>query len=56
MPKQEFEAKLERPEGVGTWTYFAIPRSEKVLRQQVPGQGERDCQWGSLSQHHHAQK
>lgn len=23
--KKEFEAKLERPEGVGTWTFLAIP-------------------------------
>ncbi|WP_214658996.1 DUF1905 domain-containing protein [Candidatus Formimonas warabiya] len=23
--KKEFEAKLERPDGVGTWTFLAIP-------------------------------
>ncbi len=25
MPKHKFEAVLQRPEGVGTWTYLDIP-------------------------------
>jgi len=32
MPKQEFDIKLEKPQGVGTWTFFVAPfKVEKVF-------------------------
>ena len=42
MSKQHFEAVLERPEGTGTWTYFAVPFNvESVFgsRSQVKVKG-----------------
>jgi len=46
MVRYRFEALLERPQGVGTWTYFSLPLDqEKVLgtSSRVPVKGTIDA-------------
>jgi len=36
MPKQEFEAVLEKPDAAGTWTYFTVPfKVEEVFETKA---------------------